>query len=473
MLGKKRAGGALPWISVVLLVVLAGLTGLLWYDHIRNRLVETAVNVTHVEHAGDVVSASLHSDFYYRITYFRGGEKVGEVSSLVPVVTELGYRLEDLGPEESQLPPPRVMRRQIAYDAKHQFLDAGVEGKLAEDIEIFAERYGELVLARMPAVVEYAEQRGKDLVERVTGRDFELPRFAGLSPAFETLEFELIPNLTLRYLAPDKVDLRRVAVVEDAWHPDIVHWEFNEDDSIYLQLLGRFPNADLSEHFENQTRKARDRQIDAAFIRTASPLVGGRVQPFFIEVQSGSREATALYMDDNGYTYLLRLRTATSQAFSRAFPDFLKIAFGVALEAEVDRNPFSLMQKRYEENMSALLDGDVLAEIETLQVKLGKYGLLEHFGVSAIDLSDGLEKRIEHVLFSPRFAIFRETFGDYPTDELTESLNETLADLRLIDEALEASKKGVYGFREYDLDALKQDCTSLDCVRKRVGANKS
>lgn len=492
-------------LFIVLLIAVPLLIGGIYYYYTAMKVKQGSLNINKVTSEYRVYSYSVFSDFYFRVTkYGQEGEAGPIYSEVIPIETRIGY---DFNSNELMLQKTTPVGNMILNDMKLG------EIPVVKVLKDFAKTFGEIVATQDQYYFDKSMEGINDINEVITGRELAI-KSQKVSDYYEEninlpitnmkvqpfLLSEIMPNL--------KGDVAVAPV--DQWRPNLIKYQFGDDDRIYLQYLTRFKNGDVEDFIKDEKQVGiRKGSLIVNTVKFHGNALSKLAFKISVSDPSKGNEVEAYFMDSNGYVYLLKYVAYNKASFDRYLPDFLKIAYSISF---VDVKNFENWFANEQESMEYLyaLYLDDLLNIKFLDEKLKSKGLLEHFGLeqnnaeivaykhlmnfikppgdllsnvayeAILSLSGANEDDIQRSLFGyisfikfdEAFDWFLQQHGHYPNGSEREELSNELIDKRLLLEASEQSFEKGYmsglmnSFSKSKKRTISDRCPDIECVRE-------
>jgi cytochrome c553 len=304
---------------VLVALVLAG-AGYFYLNAMKTT--EGNLNITKIKKVNKLYSYDVYSDFYFRIIkYDENGENVAEYSELQPIKTSIGYNLEKNNSKpilQSTLDKKTCLSENNANDLK----------KYTRMMREFEETFGKIVATQDKEYFESSYKSTQEILKSLY--NIELKTQSSVDEYYNEIKDLPIANMRMKYYKLDKIPKNQREEVKVApnkkgeWQPNIVEWNFGEHDKIYLRYLMKWENSDL-EDFINKTAKNK----------TVIKLVkmnSNKLQTMYFMKYNNQNKLDTLFMDANGYVYILTFEATNPASFEKYISDYLKIVYGIYFE---------------------------------------------------------------------------------------------------------------------------------------------
>lgn len=419
-------------LSIVLILAM----GIVGYYYLNSMSVQnSSLNISKIEARDKFYAYDIYNDFYYHIEkYDDTGELVAEFSELIPTKTSIGY---DFSTEK----PKVVMQGYLT--GKSQKLITNNGNYLSDEIENirgFAQEFNKIFATQDSYYLDSVTKKVEEYLFSLYGQkvSFDVNE---IDKYYEDAIPLPISNLVVRphKLNNIRANLKAFEYCKDKWCPNIVEWKFGESDKIYLQYITQFHNKNIEDYLKE--RKKNNRII----IKTVK-VNNNKIQKFFFEINNRN-QIEALFMDENGYIYLLKYSAQNPVSYRKYLPDFLKIAYGVYfIDVKNFSNGFAKKQQHIEEAFK-IHQSD---EHRMLDDKLTKHGLIKHFGLQ--------NSYIRETIFDKKMEKYKQKYGSYP---LLEQVNKEILTKKLLSEGWDELNPRFFG-----KNPLKDSCKTIECVER-------
>lgn len=329
------------YLIISFLVIVGVSLGAFWFYANKMSTKKGSINVTKMVKINKIYSYSVFGDFYYRaIEYNDFGEKSGKYSSLIPIRVNIGY-------DFSNNPPEQIFRTEYAGEPLIPTDSDKNSPELENFVKIlddFAKTYGKLVVSQDNYYFNEAQKAASNIVSIIYDNvTYELKPL-DTNMLYESEQKVPIDNLIIKPYKLNYINanLKDFIVCEEQWCPNLATWIFNENDWIYLQYLTHASTINLSDYINEQ-------EFDNSIvIKTVKPAQD-KVEPIFLVVDLLENKIISYVMDNNGYIYIVILRTQNKNSLFDSLEDYLKIVYGINFKPVQNfENNFAHIQEEYE-----------------------------------------------------------------------------------------------------------------------------
>ena len=311
----------LKLIIFFILVALA-LLGAGYYYLNAMKTTQGKLNINKITKVNKLYSYDVYSDFYFRITkYNELGENVAEYSELQPVKTSIGYDLEKKNSKpilQSSLDEKICISENNADSLK----------KYTRMMRDFEGTFGKIVATQDKSYFESSYKSTQEILKGLY--NIELKTQNSVDDYYTEIKDLPIANMKMKYFKLDKIPKNQREEMEVApnkkgeWQPNILEWSFGEKDRIYLQYLTKWENNDLDDFV---TKTAKNKTV----IKLVK-MNNNKLQTMYFMKYDKQNKLDTLFMDENGYVYILTFDATNPASFEKYISDYLKIVYGVYFE---------------------------------------------------------------------------------------------------------------------------------------------
>jgi len=380
------------------------------------------LNINKTNPIDKLCNYTVFSDFYYHITDYSKGEN--SFAQLTPVKTDICYNLES---ESIELKPNVTSDTIIIDDEK----GAELSKKIAL-LENFQEEYAKIVATQdkdyFIKSYELSQQTYKTLYNE------ELP----MKPKDVSDYYTNILNLPIENLVINHYKLTKIkntpnqALKDGEWQPNILEWNFGENDKIYFKYVRKLLNNDLDK-FVNSIYSKKKKTIVKL-----TKFNNNKLSKMFLVFDDINNKISVFFMDKNGYLYTLILKVQNPKAFDTYFNDFMKIAYGIYfIDSKKGAKEWAELKKEKETNSMQrdstspdVFNGFIPLLIcnKSYEIQLGN-DLLQHFNQLPMDIEIyNYNKLLIGIAYCKGYEdinvevkkITKDEFFKYYTDEMRE-----------------------------------------------------
>jgi len=424
------------------------------YVYLNKMTVKTGnLNINKTNSIDKLCNYTIFSDFYYHITdYSNGGNSFAQ---LTPVKTDICYNFKS---KKIELKPNVTNNYIILDDNKGEKVD-----KKIALLENFQEDYSKIVATQdkdyFIKSYELAQQTYKTLYNE------ELPmKPKDVSDYYTNILNLPIENLVINHYKLTKIkNTPKQALKDGEWQPNILEWNFGENDKIYFKYVRKLLNNDLDK-FVNSIYSKKKKTIVKL-----TKFNNNKLSKMFLVFDDINNKISVFFMDKNGYLYTLILKVQNPKAFDTYFNDFMKIAYGIYfIDVDGFVNEWATKQKDAILYLNASLNTGI--EIVENWNKLHEFpncsDILDKYSEVAF-ITDFIDWNDEFIIaysssLDEKFNKFKSKYG-YPTDDIFSQFNDANENLKLINEGVE---KLTFPLLYLGCDVLQEECpNSLECIK--------
>lgn len=454
------------YISLVVIVSIPLAAFVAYYYFSAMSVNQGALNINKISEQNRIYAYSIFSDFYFRASrYDQDGKRIAVFSEVAPTEIAIGY---DFKNDKPLLRDMGSRNRMIMLEENSRDIP------LVNTLRAFSSVYAELVATQDQHYFDKAFERIEAINQDVFGGKLKSLTVPKTSDSYEALMDLPVANLKVQPFKLNNItpNLRVPPFFApvDEWHPNLIEYRFGESDRIYLQYLMRFNKTNIDEFF------AGDRK-NSTLVRAIGYHNNQPINLTFRIRDDISNQIDAIFLDENGYIYLLRYTAQHQVSFDRYLPDFLKIAFSIHfVDVQGFENWFAQEQLEREQHYANYVQN--FLDVHLLDQRLGNIrgmDLLKHFGLPRInhelvEYKTRLPNNVslypqEIVRFDEAFNNFYSLFGRYPdgTDlkeelEIKHYLN-SVASVRIRDYRDDTR------FFMTQRRFIEELCSTVECVR--------
>jgi len=409
---------------------------------------------------------TVYSDFYYRVIEYEGKSE-NSYAELTPVKSTICY---DLKNNKIELQSSIDEESNIILDDKN---GANLEKKISL-LEKFKTTYSKIIATQDKDYFDASYKKAKEtMLSLYRDNKITLPKIDNPIEEYYTQISDLpIDNMTVQHYKLEKIHTKPLqSTKSNGWKPNILEWQFEESDKIYLQYLAKSDYTDLDDYVKNESSKSNKTLV------RLTKFNNKKLNKMFLIFDDNQIKIKTLFMDNNGYLYILILQVSNKQSFNTYFDDYMKIAYGIFFESK-DKLDSNFIKKQeeilnnYQESIKIINDiQQVYAILEEQQTSsiLKSYKEMQ-LVLKTISLKSEI-KEMDNSQFDVKYKKFKELYGTYPNEKIYSELSNTLKDLYLIRDGIEKFKPIVALFsakNKYQEGAkkLQEQCNSIECIEK-------
>lgn len=444
-----------------ILIVVTSIGGY-WYLTKMN-VVSGNLNINKTKPIDKLCNYNVYSDFYYRINNYKNNTSYAE---LTPMRTTICY---DLKANKVEL--------QNRVDAQSNIILDDTNGNNIEKkislLENFRKSYSEIVATQDKDYFQKSYETAKKTLDSLYGIDTVSVEAVDPQKNYYTK----LNNLPIENMVVEHFNLKHISlspnqmIKTDKWKPNIIEWNFGEKDRIYLQYLKKYSNHDLDE-FINDTYATSDKTI----IRLTK-FNRNTLSKMFLIFDDDQKKIKTLFMDNNGYIYILVMQVSNKKAFESYFNDYMRIAYGIYF-IEKDGLDTSYIQeqkraisyyKQYHKLSKELIKSyKVLEDYKCVNV-LENYKETKNITQKMRTLNKEINL-MENLKFDKRYAKFKQLNGDYPCNVICDTIKKDIQNIELLTEGIQEFKPLTALFSDkYQQGAneLRKKCRgNIECIQR-------
>ena len=293
--------------------------GIGYYYFYSMGTVKTNINLTKVEDTNKIYTYDIYSDFYFRVSKYNSvGDVESEYTELQPLKTSIGFDLSN----KSHTPIIKTIKgdKLILGEKDSEFVK-----RFRVMLQKFEKDFGAIVATQDSYIIKSSIESAKKIVKNLY--DINLTKQNFKQNYYEEIKDLPIENMRIKHFKLDKIPqnekkpLKIASNQKKEWQPNIIEWNFGEKDKIYMRYLIKWKNSDL----EDFIAKNYKNKIVAKLVKINNNQLK---KMYFINI-NGQNRLDTLYMDANGYIYILTFEASNPKAFEKYISDYLKIAYGV------------------------------------------------------------------------------------------------------------------------------------------------
>lgn len=468
-------------MGAVLLSILWGA----WFYFTSMAVTSGPVNITRLENADKIYSYSIYSDYYYRaISFDNKGDVVAEYSELIPTRINLGYDFDKKSPEPI-VRAEESGKPMVVYQPSTGAWDANTK-EVIKRLQEFSRWYGQILTLQNKYYLDEARSAVEAMRRDLFGDAEGLPE-VNLTAFFEKPIDLAVDNIQIDVVKLDNIARNikdRDVCPLNSWCPELLRLKFNQDDEIYFQYQGQYKN-NINEYIADQVSEKRFK--DAILVKTVRPL-RDHVESVFFTVHPQENKIRSYFMDENGFTYVLVLKTQSMNSLFNNLSEYLKIAYGISFKKIPGfENKFA---KRQQDAMQLITPIFEQWSSFSSNIKKASGDLPEKFQVSLFsEISNSIgkkwgdrlllgnikRKQVKYFLVKDgpiKFSDlkeFKDIFGDYPNAEFLDKIKMANNIVEVfandIAKARELLNKSWNPFDD-PLNSIVSICSDIVCVRQ-------
>lgn len=439
--------------SVVIFCLLIG-----GYIYLNKMEVTSAnLNINKIHPIDRLCNYSVFSDFYYHVVDYQNNEN--SFAKLTPVKTNICYNFKT-----------NKIALVSNVNGDSIILDDNKGSKVHRKIGLldnFQEEYSKLVATQDKDYFDTSYKLSKKTYHSLYKKDMPIAEI-NLDNRFYTNISNLpIANLAVNYFKLSEIKNPPKQALKDAqWQPNILEWDFGEDDRIYLQYLTKFKQDDLEDYMKDNYAKS-----NKTIVRLTK-FNNNQLSKMFLIFDDKQNKIIALFMDNNGYVYDLILNVQNKKAFQTYFNDFMKIAYGIYfVKKDGFINKWAEEQEKAIKNLNASMNvgNEMVNKWKFLHDVLKCTDILKNYNEAKfitdfINWKDDFRKANDSVL-DKKFDIFKRKYG-YPTDEVYTQFYNANENLKLINNGIVQLFSFFSLSSDHSCKVLQEKCpNNLECIR--------
>ena len=301
-------------IITFIIIIALMLAGAYYYFYSMGN-VKTNTNLTKIENSNKIYTYNIYSDFYFRVTKYDSiGNVQAEYTELQPLKTSIGFDLS----KKSHTPIIKTIKGdKLVLGEK----DADYVRKFRVMLQKFEKDFGAIVATQDDYIIKNSIESAKKIVKNLYGIDLEEQNIK--QNYYEEIKNLPIENMRIKYFKLTEIPKNEKKPLEVAskWQPNIIEWNFGENDKIYMQYLMKWKNSDLDDFITKNYKN----KVVAKLVKVNNNQLK---KMYFIKI-NGQNRIDTLFMDANGYIYVLTFEASNPKSFEKYISDYLKIAYGV------------------------------------------------------------------------------------------------------------------------------------------------
>ncbi len=455
---KKRTLYILIAICSIIIVGVA----LMLYTK-KMEIVSGGLNINKGVVVDKLCNYTIYNDFYYHIIN-NSVEADGlrkDLAKLTPVQTTICYDNK----EKQVVLQPKIGDKVILEDNEGIGL-ANVRSML----EVFAETYALIAATQDPTYFQESYKQYQTMMASLHLEESELVKpIEDIKAKYYTTLHDLpIHNMQVQYFHLDKITEPPLQARKgEGWQPNIITWQFNEKDKIYLQYLKKWHSNTLDTY-----RQSRFQEGWHTFVKLPK-FFNNKVSNTFLRFDKDENKVITLFMDSNGYVYNLIMKTQNPQAIQDYFQDYLKIAYGIGFVQQTGAFDASFQN---ELGKVEIFYESIKNYMQVVQGKYDELGECKGYNFLA-PLAEGFQQEwldiqlLDMENFDVRYQMFKEKYGAYPNADiergLQEKFSEFQAKIKLVQKAIDKIEGTNSIFKAEDINSffskLKKVATSNSC----------
>lgn len=488
-------------LIATLLILSVAILSILWILSTAMTTKTGNINITKIQVSDKLYSYTLFGDFYFRIMNFdEKGDKVFQLSELIPVRAYLGYESKDT----LQVPFIRGSNEGKPMVLSEHGGSSNETTELIESLKKFSKAYIKIVATQDKDLFLAAKKRAQDMNRNLFNKNVELLPFKDDDYYEKAIE---LPIDNILFKPPKLVNLEskiksKEVCPKGEWCPDIVKWTFNESDAVYLQYMEQFHNNNLDDYIESKIEKKMFK--DNIVVKTVKPY-NGAVQKIFFELSLKNNKIKSYYMDENGYVYILTFSANNRKSLVNNLQSYLKLSYGLNfINVKGFENSFAMKQNELINIGKKISDSwiDTLYVIskyedtalepilsKSVNAKLGKHdkltevtkpnkevikihALIDFFNNDYFQRIKDLNKQeLEKYKDSVRFTFnemikYKDLVSDYPNEEMLQKFKKLNDYAVRFDNAVSEAEEQIdsWAFWGVKYKKISDRCYNLECI---------
>jgi len=374
-------------IILLFIVLIIGvlLGGYLYLN--KMNIVSGNLNINKTNIIDRLCNYNIYSDFYYRIT-----DNENSYSKLTPIKTTICY---DFKSGKIELDTKIDNQNAILLDDNNAV-------KINKEISLlksFQEDYGKIIATQDKDYFDKSYTLANDNYKFLFNKDIDIKVINPLDEYYTKISNLPIDNMVVNYYKLKEIKSLPIQATKDGgWQPNILEWNFAENDKIYLQYLDKLKKNDLDDYINSEYSRK-----DKTIVKLTK-FNNNKLSKMFLIFDNNQNKVTTLFMDNNGYVYNLILKVQNKKAFKTYFNDFMKISYGIYF---VKKDNFKNNFAREQENA------------------IRYYSLYKNYSkfyYTNNKCSNGYSEN--NYKFDKKFKIFKSRFGSYPNINIFNKINE-------------------------------------------------
>jgi len=307
-------------IMFFVLVALA-LLGAGYYYLNAMKTTQGKLNINKITKVNKLYSYDVYSDFYFSVKkYDENGNKVSEYSELQPIKTSIGYNLENNSTKpilQSTLEDKKICISENNAESLKKYTDMMRE---------FEKTFGKIVATQDKSYFESSYKSTQEILRRLY--NIELSTKVDVDNYYTEVKDLPIGNMKMKYFKLDKIPKNQREEMNVApnkkgeWQPNIAEWTFGEKDKIYLQYFMKWEKHNLDDFI---SKKAKNKTV----IKLVKMNNNKLQTMYFMKYDKQPNKLDTLFMDENGYVYILTFDATNDTSFKKYISDYLKIVYGL------------------------------------------------------------------------------------------------------------------------------------------------
>ena len=373
------------------------------------------LNINKTNPIDKLCNYSVFNDFYYRVVDYKNNEN--SFAQLTPIKTDICYNFKT---NKIDL-VSNVSSDSIIIDDNN----GNKENQKLRILENFQEEYSKIVTTQDKDYFDASYKLAQKTYHSLYKEDIPIKKINLDSEFYTKISNLPIDNLVVNYFKLTEIKNPPKQAFKDAkWQPNILEWNFGENDRIYLQYLTKFKHDDLEDFVKDKYAK-----LGKTIVRLTK-FNNNKLSKMFLIFDDQKNKITALFMDNNGYVYNLILNVQNKKAFKTYFNDFMKIAYGIYfVKKDGFINKWAEQQNKQESNLANGDESKVIGgafENIVCQKALDDYlgdNLLNHFSIKKaeyelVSTNGGEyecqdEKYNQGLIFVTKFKTTKKQYDDY------------------------------------------------------------
>lgn len=428
------------------------------------------LNINKTNTIDKMCNYSIFSDFYYRIIDYKNYGN--SFAQLTPVKLNICYNFKT---NKIELVTNANIVDSIILDNDY---NTNID-EISQLLNGFQEDYTKIVATQDPAYFDTSYKLAKKMYYFLYKKSMPLKKL-DLNGEFYTQISNLpIDNLVVKYFKLNEIkNPPKQAYNNSKWQPNILEWDFGEDDRIYLQYLTKFKQNDLDDYIRDKYA-TKDKTI-VRLTKFNNNQLSKMFLIFDNKRYDKRHEIKALFMDNNGYVYDLILNVQNKKAFRTYFNDFMKIAYGIYFVkkdgfvnkwAQEDKKERKILNNLFATGDKIIKNWKILHDELKCSKILNNYNETK-FVIDFISWKDNF-KKAKYSVLDKKFDIFKNKYG-YPTDKIYKKFHNANENLKLIIEGI-IEETPLFSLFNYEkgCKTLQKKCSnSLECIKNLKNNNE-
>ena len=436
----------------------------------KMQVVSQGLNINKGMMVDRLCNYTIYNDFYYHIIDNSKAEEGGskDLAKLIPVQTTLCYNNRD----KKLVLQPKVGDKVILEDAEGADLS-----DLRAMLEEFSATYALIAATQDQDYFQNSYKRYEQTMKDIYLDEGKLvPPVKDVKKHYYTSLSGLpIDNMEISYFNLEKINSLPSSQAHkgQGWQPNLVEWTFNEQDRIYLQYLKQWNRNTLDDYVKSASSGWQ------TYVKLPK-YNNNQVSKMFIRFVREKNKVETLFMDSNGYVYILIMKTQNPQGIKDYFDDYLRIAYGIDFINDGSRldASFQMAQQKVEAAYNSIknITDSVWYDFSSIPEECRSYPFLLNSKQDFPNLD-----KVKNRPFDKRFAALKEMFGEYPNDavesQLAQKADAFSAQVAMVKRAIEKLDQSSFWELNNGCENLLKQCpaeqdNALACVQGVLSEDK-